>query len=321
MVSIRIRRVVMAAFAALALAALPAAAQQGNRISITTGGTAGCTSRSAAAWLTSCRIRARPLGHCRSHGRIRRQPEAHQRRQVRGRFLDGRRELGRISGVDKFKDNKVNARTLMVLYPNSMHVVTIEGTSISKLSDLKGKRVSTGSPGSGTEIMALRVLEAVGIDGKKDLKQERLGAAESVNAIKDRKMDAFSLGRRRAHPGGHRPRGNARDEDEAGRSRRSGRRDEQEIRPAAREEHHLRRLVPGQDKAKRKSTSGTSSSSATRWATHGVHDRQDPVQKKATSSRCTRKRRTSSSRQSGGSPIPFHPGARKYFAEQGVKVN
>ena len=37
----------------------------------------------------------------------------------------------------------------------------------------------------------MRVLEAVGIDGKKDIKQERLGAAESVNAIKDRKIDAF----------------------------------------------------------------------------------------------------------------------------------
>ena len=79
----------------------------------------------------------------------------------------------------------------MVLYPNKMHVVTIEGTGINKLADLKGKRVSTGSAGSGTEIMAMRVLEAVGIDGKKDIKQERLGVAESVNAIKDRKIDAF----------------------------------------------------------------------------------------------------------------------------------
>jgi TRAP transporter TAXI family solute receptor len=51
--------------------------------------------------------------------------------------------------------------------------------------------VSLGSAGSGTEIMALRVLEAVGIDAKKDLKQERLGVAESVSAIKDRKIDAF----------------------------------------------------------------------------------------------------------------------------------
>jgi len=94
-------------------------------------------------------------------------------------------------GLDKFKDNKVSARTLMVLYPNKMQVVTIDGTGINKLSDLKGKRVSTGSPGSGVEVMTLRVLEAMGIDPKKDIKQERLGAAESVNAIKDRKIDAF----------------------------------------------------------------------------------------------------------------------------------
>src|SRR5512139_297610 len=94
-------------------------------------------------------------------------------------------------GIDKCEDAKINARTLMVLYPNKMHVVTVEGTGITKLADLKGKRVSTGSPGSGTEIMALRVLEAVGIDPKKDIRQERLGAAESANAMKDRKIDAF----------------------------------------------------------------------------------------------------------------------------------
>lgn len=94
-------------------------------------------------------------------------------------------------GEDKFKDGKVDARTLMTLYPNPMHVVTIEGTGINKLSDLKGKRISTGSPGSGTEAMAFRIMEAVGIDKDKDIKRERLGAAESVNAMKDRKIDAF----------------------------------------------------------------------------------------------------------------------------------
>jgi len=58
-----------------------------------------------------------------------------------------------------------------------MQIVTVEGAGINTLADLKGKRVSTGSAGSGTEIMALRVLEAAGLDGKKDMKQERLGAA------------------------------------------------------------------------------------------------------------------------------------------------
>ena len=99
--------------------------------------------------------------------------------------------LNALNGEDKFKDNKVPVRTLMVLYPNRMHVVTVEGTGITKMSDLKGKRVSTGSPGSATEVMAFRVIEAAGLDKDKDMKRERLGVAESVNAIKDKKIDAF----------------------------------------------------------------------------------------------------------------------------------
>src|SRR5688572_17314342 len=79
----------------------------------------------------------------------------------------------------------------MILYPNRMHVVTVEGTGITKMSDLKGKRVSTGSPGSATEVMAFRVIEAAGLDKDKDMKRERLGVAESVNAVKDKKIDAF----------------------------------------------------------------------------------------------------------------------------------
>src|SRR3954463_1912957 len=94
-------------------------------------------------------------------------------------------------GEDKFTGAKVPLKTLAVLYPNRMHVVTIEGTGINRMADLKGKRVSTGSPGSATEVMAFRVIEAAGLDKDRDMKRERLGAAESVNAIKDRKIDAF----------------------------------------------------------------------------------------------------------------------------------
>jgi uncharacterized protein len=94
-------------------------------------------------------------------------------------------------GQDKFKGNPVELKTLMVLYPNIMHVVTIEGTGVEKMADLKGKRVSTGSGGSATEVMAFRVIEAAGLDKDKDMKRERLGVAESVNALKDRKIDAF----------------------------------------------------------------------------------------------------------------------------------
>jgi len=95
-----------------------------------------------------------------------------------------------LNGAGKFTA-KLPVRTLAVIYPNIMHVVTTEGSGIAKVADMKGKRVSTGSPGSATEVMALRVLEAAGLDPDKDVKRERLGASESVSAAKDGKVDAF----------------------------------------------------------------------------------------------------------------------------------
>jgi TRAP transporter TAXI family solute receptor len=94
-------------------------------------------------------------------------------------------------GDGKFAGKKVDLRTLLVLYPNLMHVATVESTGIKSMKDLKGKRISTGAPGSATEVMAFRLLEAAGIDKDKDVKRERLSVAESVNAVKDRKIDAF----------------------------------------------------------------------------------------------------------------------------------
>jgi TRAP transporter TAXI family solute receptor len=181
----------VAAVATLALAA-PAIAQQQNRISITTGGTGGVYY---------------PLGGGMANVLSKSVPGLSATAEVTGGSVDnlkllgaGKSEIGfsmvdaswdAFNGTDKFKDNKVNVRTLMVLYPNKVQVVALEGSGIGKLTDLKGKRVSTGAPGSGVEIVALRMLEAAGLDAKKDLKQERLSVAESANAIKDRKLDAF----------------------------------------------------------------------------------------------------------------------------------
>src|ERR671915_876467 len=96
-----------------------------------------------------------------------------------------------VKGQDKFSGKPIPVRTLAVLYPNRMHVVSIEGTGVTKITDLKGKRVSTGSGGSATEVFAFRVIEAAGLDKDRDMRRERLGVAESVNALKDKKIDAF----------------------------------------------------------------------------------------------------------------------------------
>ena len=89
------------------------------------------------------------------------------------------------------KTGQVPARTLAVLYPNYTHLVTIEGNGIERLADLKGKVVSTGSPGSGTEVIAFRLLRAAGVDPDRDIRRQALSVNASADAIKDDKIDAF----------------------------------------------------------------------------------------------------------------------------------
>ncbi len=100
-----------------------------------------------------------------------------------------------FQGVGKFgkgnPEEKIAIRSLGAIYTNHMHFVTHKDSPIRTISDLKGKRVSTGSPGSGTEVKTTKILAAFGIDVDKDIKRERLGANESVNAFKDRKLDVI----------------------------------------------------------------------------------------------------------------------------------
>ena len=93
-------------------------------------------------------------------------------------------------GIGMFKQ-KLPLRNLLVLYPNVMHLVVPHGSGIKKVSDMKRKTISTGAPGSGVETMALRILEANGINPDKDIKRDRLGASESAGAFKDGKLDGF----------------------------------------------------------------------------------------------------------------------------------
>lgn len=174
---------------ALAAAAAPVQAQ--NRLSIATGGTGGVYY---------------PLGGGLANVLSKALPGVEATAEVTSASVDNIKLIGAgkvdiaftladtaadgYNGTGKFKQ-KVPVRTLAVIYANKSQWVTVEGTGIQKMQDLKGRRIATGAPGSGTEVIALRILEAYGIDPEKDVTREKLSVAESVNAIKDRKIDAF----------------------------------------------------------------------------------------------------------------------------------
>jgi len=176
----------------LALALGPATAAPRIRLSIVTGGTGGVyfVLGGALAKLISATF-----------------PNVEATAEVTSASVDNMRLIGAkradlaftladtaldaVKGVESFRGNPVPAVTLTPIYNNNNHLVTIEGTGINTPADLKGKRVSVGSPGSGTEVTALRILEAAGINPDRDIRKDRLGVAQSVDALRDKKIDAF----------------------------------------------------------------------------------------------------------------------------------
>jgi TRAP transporter TAXI family solute receptor len=227
-------------------------------------------------------------------------------------------------GEQKFAGNKVPLRTLMILYPNRMHVVTVEGTGVSKITDLKGKRVSTGSPGSATEVMAFRIIEAAGLDKDKDMTRERLGVAESVNAIKDRKIDAFfwvgglptaAVTDLAATPGTkikmidhadlvsamNKKWGNLYVEDAIPKATYSG-------MDADNKQATVMNILVANENMDEKTAYNIVKT---------IFEKRDDliaVHKEAANFKLE-------NQKASATPVPFHPGALKYFAEKGVKVN
>lgn len=85
----------------------------------------------------------------------------------------------------------ISACAIAVLYQSYIHVVARAASGVRAIPDMKGKRVSVGSAGSSTETAADRILEAAGLDPRRDVRRDNLSVAESANALRDEKVDAF----------------------------------------------------------------------------------------------------------------------------------
>lgn len=95
-----------------------------------------------------------------------------------------------VEGRGDFEGNPIDACTLGILYGNYTQVVTTQGSGIETIADLAGKRVSVGAPGSGTEVIALRILAAAGIDPDADITRSQLLIDETVAGLRDETIDA-----------------------------------------------------------------------------------------------------------------------------------
>jgi TRAP transporter TAXI family solute receptor len=94
------------------------------------------------------------------------------------------------AGTGKFEGQQLPmVRGLASLYANMVHIVALESSGITSLADLKGKRVSIGAPGSGTEVNTNAILEANGITYD-DIDEQRLNFNETADALANGDIDA-----------------------------------------------------------------------------------------------------------------------------------
>ncbi|HEX7005200.1 MAG TPA: TAXI family TRAP transporter solute-binding subunit [Trueperaceae bacterium] len=82
-----------------------------------------------------------------------------------------------------------NLRSLGVAYANTVHIVTLADSGIESISDLEGKVVSVGAPGSGTEVSAQTLLNANGITYDQ-IDERRLNFNETAAALRDGQIEA-----------------------------------------------------------------------------------------------------------------------------------
>ena len=94
------------------------------------------------------------------------------------------------TGTGRFEGNALPmVRCLASLYANMIQIVALEGSGITSLEDLRGKRVSIGAPGSGTEVNAAAILNANGITYD-DIDEQRLNFNETSDALANGDIDA-----------------------------------------------------------------------------------------------------------------------------------
>lgn len=96
-----------------------------------------------------------------------------------------------VEGKGSFDGKKQPIQAISRIYPNYTQVIARTDSGIATIADMRGKRVSTGSPGSGTEVIANRLLESAGLNPDSDVSAQRLDLTKTVDGMKDGSIDAL----------------------------------------------------------------------------------------------------------------------------------
>lgn len=97
--------------------------------------------------------------------------------------------LDALNGTGSFTE-PVPLKVLVPMYPNVVQIVTLKDSDINSFEDLRGKRVSVGSPGSGILSTNEIIFSVLGMDIKTDIEPQYLSFAETTDAFRNNAVDA-----------------------------------------------------------------------------------------------------------------------------------
>ncbi len=103
------------------------------------------------------------------------------------------RQFQAINGLAEWKDAgpQKDLRAVFSIHPETFFIVATEASGIKKFTDLKGKRVAVGNPGSGQRQNFLDILTEYKMGHADFSKAEDLKPAESPKMLQDGRIDAF----------------------------------------------------------------------------------------------------------------------------------
>ncbi|SRR6266508_547930 len=96
-----------------------------------------------------------------------------------------------VTGHGQFAATPLPIQALARIYDSYVHVIARTGTAIRDIDGMRGHRISTGSPGSGTENVALRLLAASGLDPDRDITRLSMSLPATVKGMKNGTIDAM----------------------------------------------------------------------------------------------------------------------------------
>lgn len=187
--------------AAVLLLSGVAGGQQRRFVNLATGGTAGVYfpigSALARIWterVPGVQATAQSTGASVANIRLL------QRGDVDVAFVQNDIAYYAFHGIEMFsRDPQTRLRGMVMLYPETIQIVTLRQKNIRSVADLAGKRVAVGAPGSGTEVNARQILRLYGIgyvqtrqihELPRTVQADFLSFAEAADQLKDGVIDA-----------------------------------------------------------------------------------------------------------------------------------